>query len=41
VKIELRWIINTVQGDLIFLALCTPRFEELAYRDLEGEGRNR
>jgi mannose-6-phosphate isomerase-like protein (cupin superfamily) len=34
-------IVNTGQGDLIFLALCTPRFDESAYRDLEGEGRNR
>ena len=29
-------IINTGQRDLVFLALCTPRFEESAYRDLEG-----
>ena len=33
-------IINTGQGDLIFLALCTPRFDESAYRDLEGEDMN-
>jgi oxalate decarboxylase/phosphoglucose isomerase-like protein (cupin superfamily) len=34
-------IVNTGQGDLVFLALCTPCFDESAYRDLEGEGRNR
>lgn len=30
-------IANTGAGDLVFLALCTPRFELAAYRDA-GEG---
>lgn len=28
-------IINTGGEDLVFLAVCTPRFRESAYRDLE------
>ena len=28
-------ITNTGQFDLIFYALCTPRFQESSYRDLE------
>lgn len=30
-------ITNTGQTDLIFLAICTPRFKEDAYVDLSGE----
>ncbi len=30
-------ISNTGEEDLIFLALCTPRFEESAYIDLEDQ----
>ncbi len=30
-------ITNTGSADLLFLAVCTPRFRESAYRDLEGE----
>ena len=30
-------ITNTGEGDLLFLALCTPRFDEAAYRDLDGD----
>lgn len=26
---------NTGEGDLVFLALCTPPFERAAYRDVE------
>lgn len=31
-------ITNTGQGDLIFLAVCTPRFVPVAYEDVEGRG---
>lgn len=27
---------NSGQGDLLFLAICTPRFEQAAYTDLES-----
>jgi len=27
---------NTGSGDLVFLCICTPRFREENYRDLEG-----
>ena len=30
-------IANTGAGDLVFLAICTPRFRPEAYRDLEGD----
>lgn len=30
-------ISNLGDDDLVFLALCTPRFERAAYRDLEGD----
>jgi mannose-6-phosphate isomerase-like protein (cupin superfamily) len=30
-------ITNTGSEDLVFLAVCSPRFREAAYRDLEGE----
>lgn len=30
-------ITNTGAGDLVFLALCTPRFRAANYRDLEGD----
>jgi mannose-6-phosphate isomerase-like protein (cupin superfamily) len=26
---------NTGEGDLVFLALCTPPFEQVAYQDAE------
>ena len=29
---------NTGEGDLIFLAVCTPRFTRTIYQDLESEG---
>jgi mannose-6-phosphate isomerase-like protein (cupin superfamily) len=29
-------IANTGSGDLVFLAICTPRFVPAAYTDLEG-----
>ena len=29
-------IANTGEGDLVFLAVCTPRFRPESYRDLEG-----
>lgn len=29
---------NTGAGDLVFLALCTPRFRAACYRDLEPRG---
>ncbi|MAM69661.1 MAG: cupin [Gammaproteobacteria bacterium] len=36
IQAELRQrISNTGESDLIFLALCTPRFQESAYVDLE------
>ena len=31
-------ITNTGKGDLIFLAVCTPRFVPEAYEDVEGRG---
>ena len=31
-------ITNTGQGDLIFLAICTPRFLPENYEDIEGVG---
>ena len=31
-------ITNTGKADLIFLALCTPRFTRTIYQDLESEG---
>ncbi|MDG4560900.1 MAG: cupin domain-containing protein, partial [Candidatus Competibacter sp.] len=31
-------ITNTGEGDLIFLAVCTPRFIRTVYQDLESEG---
>ena len=31
-------ITNTGEGDLIFLAVCTPRFTRTVYQDLESEG---
>ncbi len=30
-------IFNTGAGDLLFLAICSPRFRESAYRDLEAQ----
>lgn len=30
-------ITNLGQGDLIFLAICTPRFKQAAYEDIDGE----
>jgi mannose-6-phosphate isomerase-like protein (cupin superfamily) len=30
-------IVNTGSGDLVFLALCTPRFERMAYEDTQPE----
>lgn len=30
-------ITNTGDIDLVFLAICTPRFREEAYRDVEGQ----
>ena len=30
-------IANTGDEDLIFLALCTPRFRENAYEDIEDD----
>ncbi len=32
-------IVNTGDKDLIFLAICTPRFEQSAYEDTEPEYR--
>jgi mannose-6-phosphate isomerase-like protein (cupin superfamily) len=29
-------ITNTGTGDLVFLAVCTPRFNDAAYQDMEG-----
>ena len=40
-KIEAQRIINAGQGDLVFLPLCTPRFEESTCRGLGKEGMNR
>ena len=31
-------IANAGEGDLIFLAVCTPRFTRTVYQDLESEG---
>jgi mannose-6-phosphate isomerase-like protein (cupin superfamily) len=31
-------ITNTGEGDLIFLAVCTPRFARMVYQNLESEG---
>lgn len=31
-------ITNTGTGDLVFLAICTPRFVAAAYEDVDGEG---
>ena len=33
-------ITNTSDADLIFLALCTPRFTQAVYEDLEPDGRS-
>jgi mannose-6-phosphate isomerase-like protein (cupin superfamily) len=30
-------ITNTGHGDLIFLAICTPRFMQAAYEDIESD----
>ncbi|MCI4566655.1 cupin domain-containing protein [Lysobacter sp. CFH 32150] len=30
-------IANIGQGDLVFLAICSPRFKQAAYEDLDGE----
>ena len=30
-------ITNTGSGDLIFLAICTPRFKQDAYEDIDDE----
>ena len=30
-------IANIGQGDLVFLAICTPRFKQAAYEDIDGE----
>ena len=30
-------ITNLGQGDLIFLAICTPRFKQAAYEDIDGD----
>jgi oxalate decarboxylase/phosphoglucose isomerase-like protein (cupin superfamily) len=30
-------IANIGQGDLVFLAICTPRFKQAAYEDVDGE----
>jgi mannose-6-phosphate isomerase-like protein (cupin superfamily) len=34
-------ITNTGQGDLIFLAICTPRFRQEAYEDTDRQPRDR
>ena len=31
-------ITNVGSGDLVFLAICTPRFRQEAYEDIEGSG---
>lgn len=30
-------IANIGQGELVFLAICTPRFKQAAYEDIDGE----
>lgn len=30
-------IANIGQGDLVFLAICTPRFKQAAYEDIDSE----
>lgn len=30
-------IVNTGRDDLIFLAICTPRFQQNVYQDMEGD----
>ena len=34
---EAQRIANTGESDLVFLAICTPRFRPEAYRDIESE----